>query len=425
MTIVDASAALNNFGLGGRVRTSHAQAALLLLLGLGTAIEINIGGTLFLSDFVAAALLPWTVTAAFTGHGRRVFRVITAFAALWLIGAIVTDIVVVSAPANYIRGWARILFFWIQFTAVLSLVGKAPAKLAWYCLGLAVAGIVSTYLWPTDYDIAAPWKFGYSPYVTFSLLSLLTLASASSLLSTVLPTAALALVNLALNFRSMFGFLVVTSCIRVLTVLLPARWRTSSLGLPQIVAILIGAALLGWATISLYGTLAGGGGLGVEAQRKYEAQSHLGPILGGRSESLVSVVAIADAPIIGHGSWAEDRYYAVMRVQLLREAGQDVNLDAPIPNLIPAHSYFFGAWVEAGVTGGIFWLVAGSTSILALFRVLPLRGPHTTLLTYLLVSGLWDIIFSPFGAEARFLAAAHLTGVAWVIQATANTGRAR
>ena len=46
-----------------------------------------------------------------------------------------------------------------------------------------------------------------------------------------------------------------------------------------------------------------------------------GLLLGGRSEFLVSSLAVLESPVIGHGSWAKDCRYASLYVELKREAG--------------------------------------------------------------------------------------------------------
>jgi len=86
-----------------------------------------------------------------------------------------------------------------------------------------------------------------------------------------------------------------------------------------------------------------------------QAHGEYGLIVGGRSEILVSAQAIMDSPILGHGSWAKNEEYAAM-LNYLRESMGYVAQGKHESGLIPTHSHIFGAWVEAGILGAVFWL---------------------------------------------------------------------
>jgi hypothetical protein len=73
------------------------------------------------------------------------------------------------------------------------------------------------------------------------------------------------------------------------------------------------------------------------------------------------------------------------------------------PDLIPSHSYLLGAWVESGLLGAAFWAWVLWLTMKALWRASGAepRFPFLVFIAFLLV---WNILFSPYGAEARFLA---------------------
>jgi len=72
-------------------------------------------------------------------------------------------------------------------------------------------------------------------------------------------------------------------------------------------------------------------------------------------------------------------------------------------DLIPTHSHLFGAWVEAGVLGAVFWLWTLALVASVLPRLHRLADGRVALVAFLGVSFLWDIVFSPFGAERRLV----------------------
>jgi len=93
---------------------------------------------------------------------------------------------------------------------------------------------------------------------------------------------------------------------------------------------------------------------GNDARAKYENQTARGRclLLGGRNEILSSGQAILDSPVIGHGSWHGMQVFIVVARALVRTWIQERLRQWD--ELIPTHSYIFGAWVEAGILGAVF-----------------------------------------------------------------------
>jgi len=155
-----------------------------------------------------------------------------------------------------------------------------------------------------------------------------------------------------------------------------------------------------------YSYFASTGALGDEAQHKYEQQSkgNFGLLVGGRPETLVSWRAAMDAPILGHGSWAEDPKYSEMLTDLQTESGYKD--DGPAGDeresfLIPCHSHLMSAWVYAGIAGAMFWLFVYYLVLRFGLWLITHHPPLTPYYSYLVVTELWDILFSPFGLTRR------------------------
>jgi hypothetical protein len=72
-------------------------------------------------------------------------------------------------------------------------------------------------------------------------------------------------------------------------------------------------------------------------------------------------------------------------------------------DLIPSHSHLLGAWVESGIVGAVFWCwvlwLTGGTLVRASGRE-PLF-PFFAFIALLLI---WNVFFSPYGADERFTA---------------------
>lgn len=118
---------------------------------------------------------------------------------------------------------------------------------------------------------------------------------------------------------------------------------------------------------AIYGTAVESGLLGRDALVKYRDQTsgEVPLILGGRSESLVAVQAIADSPVLGHGSWARDRRYVELHHAIKVEYGLPVfDAERGKRDLIPTHSYLLGSWVEGGFLGGLVLAVGADDTVL-------------------------------------------------------------
>jgi O-antigen ligase len=80
-------------------------------------------------------------------------------------------------------------------------------------------------------------------------------------------------------------------------------------------------------------------------------------------------------------------------------------VDYPV---IPTHSHLTLAWVEGGILGGICWIYILILTMRGLLRLSTLRPHLAPLYSYLLVSFLWDILYSPFGSVNRIRAAFYI-----------------
>jgi hypothetical protein len=182
----------------------------------------------------------------------------------------------------------------------------------------------------------------------------------------------------------------------------------------------MGKATLAALAVSLFVGIAGvllvyqytaeAGILGEQAREKYEEQAsgRYGLLLGGRTEILGELPAIYDSPILGHGSWARDPTYIIEMVEGLAALGykdptNGLMGDELIEGSIPSHSYIFGAWVHAGILGGVFWASVFLWTARSLLRVYPPSLELLPVMAYAAFALLWNIAFSAVGLTSRIL----------------------
>lgn len=141
---------------------------------------------------------------------------------------------------------------------------------------------------------------------------------------------------------------------------------------------------------------------------KTQANTKYGMLLGGRPEILGSMTAFLDKPILGHGSWAMDKdfYYIQKMNNLKSELGfENINENYSEIKLIPTHSYLMGAFVWAGIFGGLFWLVL----INKVIKIFIINTNVWPVYFYLgVIVFFWNVLFSPFGASTRWSTAVFL-----------------
>lgn len=394
---------------GRRHSRSHFEpgAIVLLVAPVVSFIEFAAVGRLFATELILLASLPFLLL----GSGRRLLeplpRSILLLAALWLLGQIVTDLVRQTPFVDYSRGWAKIAFLTLNFAALYLLVANQPRRLMLFAIGSAVGGLLAYFFNPGDYAAGHPWKFGYGQSVTWLFVVAAAWFYGPGGRNSFLAIAILALagaLNIVLGFRSLGGICLIAAMLLAGSHWLTGRSANGRIGVVRLALLGLGILVASVVVLEAYSSLAASGRLGRDAQEKYQLQAsgRLGIVLGGRSEILVSTRAILDSPFLGHGSWAKDIEYAMLRMNLLESLGYRVEGDPLKQALIPTHSHLFGAWVEAGVLGGLFWIWALVVGGRGLYATLALRPAQAPLFAFILTLFAWNVLFSPFGAQQRY-----------------------
>lgn len=365
-------------------------------------VEITIVGRLIGTEIVMLAMLPWLWSARDRLAMPRWFVVLWAG---WLLGQILTDIVVETAFEDYARGWAAIVFTFTNFAAILVLA-STPRRARLFALGLATAGVFGYLFVPNVYAAFDPWKWAFALPVGLALAAGLSGTVGAKLpWLTVAAFAAFGALNLFLGFRSLGGVGLLTAGYLAIGSIMGRRQTTAS---RSVLRAGVGMAILAVAMVGmlqLYDAAVSEGLLGTDAQAKYLEQSGaLGVLVGGRSEVLVSSQAVIDSPILGHGSWAKDFTYVDLLADRLSSLGYEIGGGISDVGLIPAHSYLMGSWVWAGILGGLFWLAILGIAVWLLTNLYASRVELAPLLVFSTMLLLWNIAFSPYGFSGRLLA---------------------
>jgi hypothetical protein len=87
---------------------------------------------------------------------------------------------------------------------------------------------------------------------------------------------------------------------------------------------------------------------------------------------------------------------------LIKDLGYEKYISAETC-LIPSHSFLFGSWVYSGVVGVLLWLWLIILVIKTLVVLIRVPVAVMPLIAFIAISLLWNILFSPFGADQRFI----------------------
>lgn len=376
-------------------------------------IEIKLVGRLFLSEIILFGSFPFLLLIRGRVLLEAMPRTLILLGLIWLLGQVVTDVIRSTPFEDYSRGWSKIIFLLLNFSAIYILLYKNKRRLMLFALGIATGQILQYFIDPNVYAAGGSvWKFGVGYAITFLVVlstQLKAIYRINYLSGAVLIGAAL--MNFYLGFRSLGVFCFVTALFLVYQRILNTRkaFVDSTVRGKTVVAAISLGVLVGYIGIEAYGYGASEGWLGQEVKQKYELQSRgqFGIFLGGRPELLVSSLAVMESPIIGHGSWAKDPKYKALLYELLSQYGYKIENDND-SDLIPTHSYFFGAWVDSGVVGALFWFWVLLLPIKLLIVLRQCMLPLAVLLTFVAFSMIWNILFSPFGATGRVYAAYYI-----------------
>jgi hypothetical protein len=395
----------------GRNRTiSLAADAFAFIVGATISFNLRIVGDLPIAELILLPLV--TILIAF--NPRRAFSpLLTRIYAglfLWLFGLVASDIYHETSAVDWMRGDAAIIFFWIDLASLAALLAGNELRKMTFIAGSAIGTLLAARFTPSPAAIEEPWKFGYSTgVVTLVLLVSCYFYARRRYVISGLLIGGIAFVNLIENYRSLVLVLLVAL---VLTVpVIPERIGTMRI-LPRRgsflrVAMLAGFVLgAGWLAGRMVSYVTEAGLVSEEAQEKNRAQAKVGGfLLGGRPEILVSSRAVAESPILGHGSWARDLKYTEMLYDIQIESGEKPDLEWEIESmggLIPSHSHLMGAWVWAGILGATFWTYVIWLAVRGIIQVSVQGSALTPYYAFIVTGLLWAILFSPFGQGQRF-----------------------
>lgn len=366
-------------------------------------------GILFLQDIIAPIVL--LVLLAQRGAARQLAPLKLCFflMAIWFAGAVMTDLYRGSAPADFLRGWSRLILLGINIAMIWLLCRGNLKLLSLYTVSSGAAAVIGALTSSDPLTLSEPWKFGVGSGLITLVAGLTGIPFFRQGVQKYFPEIvilALSMVSLLLNSRTMFAIGALSAGYSLMS-----RWlllHRRSVSKTGFFSILLVGMLVAQTMVMTYEYCASQGWLGEYARNKYLMQvgNDAGLFLSGRSESLVSLEAIWDMPILGHGSWAKDPYYTIVYYTKQKQLGLPLpptwrEFGAYYDYIIQSHSHLLGSWVDAGILSVPFWLWTLVLAFSSLYYVVARRNQPNILVILFSFFLMWDVLFSPFSAQAR------------------------
>jgi hypothetical protein len=383
---------------------------IVFLIGVISSQKINLFGEVFIGEILCAAVLLFNIKAIRTPAGSKP---LLGLLLVWFIAQLAADIVNQTEFIKAVKGVLAPAFVAMIILGLTTVFYKRYHFLPHYLFGVFI-GLWLSRVIGSEYYAHNPWKWGLGSCVALCFFTWIEFYCKRYKSAYLFVGAALfVVVCLANSSRSMAAFMLIASMVAILSsriTLLPIyrRLSASPSGTLQLFFIVL------FVVFSIDRSMAALFNFGpfldllppLDAMKyNLQAESKWGVILGGRTELLVSLEAFLDSPIFGHGSWAENSYYTYARLDMMdASGGMLMDLSVAESNirsfLIPTHSYLMGAMVWGGFFAGLFWL---KVIWLSLFGFLNRRVIVSPLLLYIVIGMIWNVLFSPFGADARWL----------------------
>ncbi len=390
---------------GLRIRRS---ALLMLLFGAGWAFAVSFFGAIYGSELLTIALLPTLKPLRLIKTNADLRRVLTAYG-LILLGLVISDIANATAFDLALKGWANPAVAAVSLIFVTAALGKDPvANVKYYLFASFLANLI---LGNGAYSVTGVGGVDSSWADISANENLLKVRVVPFLM----PLLALTMFHLRKRWRlaaqliglATAGFLFSYDARSAgliafaMTLAVTAFRRPRQVHAKQLFSIL-GIGLVG-------GYLAYAGYVyyslnynsdGHNATQLSLVKNPYNPVmlLGiGRPEWLVAPDVLAEKPVLGYGSWAEDKdnRFALIRA-ILTDTLDIYNATAgERHNWIPTHSVILAAWIWGGLIGLSGAILLVLTTLRIIVKSLNAAPEAITFVAYFGAGLVWDLFFSP------------------------------
>lgn len=344
---------------------------------------------------------------------------------LWAFGSLLSDLAANSDLISLARGQARVFFLLTNIYALNYLLRNRERAISLAWVGMLIAAGLTYVLSNNQVIEDLYWKFAFGLPITIVIMIWISIRE-MRIITSLMVILPLAVVHFALGARSLAVITIISSLLLVVRSKREVALSGRSVPFRPFLLAVAGLTLI-VGIISLYDRLAISGAFGSIAQQKaqYQATGEFGSFLSGRNEFLLSAQVIKNNPILGGGSYSAAPLDVRMNTAtFLNDLGYQSLAQRLLTDTPAYHSELLGSWAENGVLSLPFWLALFVFYLLALVKVLYRSCRWPAVVAVLSTSGLWDVLFSPFGADRRMWLALSFITILTLTQRRASTANA-
>lgn len=362
-----------------------------------TRFYVNLVGSLMLAEILAFITLPFINIKQLLKQYKQL-RVIIGGLTFLLVAQMVSDLMNQSAPADFLRGWAVIIFAIISTIYLVNYLYKNPNNVIYYLFALFLVrlifgeGELDMSLTETDTNYFKIRFMGFlNPMV---MLISYFLFSKSKKRSASLVFIIYGLFCISMDARSNSLIFLISGLLLYLKVARIKITRIKIIFFGILLSVILYAGYVFYVNQVLYNNF---GGTNARTQL-YAISNPYNPfelLMRGRGEFLVLFQAGMDKPLFGHGSWGKDPGGKYARLSALL-ADTSIISDK---NYIHAHSIIMGYWAYAGIFGLVaisFLFYKTIIIFLKIYKTSTLNTLHVILFP-LSLGMFWSFLFSPIG----------------------------
>ena len=396
---------------------------LFFLLGLGTFTKVFLLGCIAITELACFVLAPYLFIKKYKALRRDGFLPFLMLVLLSMVGGVVATCAAGNGMFMLMNHMARLYSIFSVVVVFYCFLSENQNGLRWFFVGACISSVLSIFVLNPEAHVseAGLWVEQMRAEEVFEgvmfwmqrLRSLMDVFISGFYFETPMPV----LLSLPIVYVIVLAATTVTGRSASLAVLVgwglillagKSRERMLNVG-KRFPILLIVCVLFMFALKGIYTFAARNSLLTEEAVKKFENQTKDGSgvmqiLMKGRVHFFIGLDACIQNPILGYGcfpvdkngirekfynKWGDDSYYA-SRMRYFKKYGR-------MPNeLIPAHSYIVGAWLNYGIFGLLMWgyvIVLAINHIRRNIAAVPQWYGYFALAVPTL---LWDIMFSPF-----------------------------
>ncbi|MFV0470006.1 MAG: hypothetical protein ACK5MK_13905 [Dysgonomonas sp.] len=364
------------------------------IYALLTGARVNVVGQLFGSEIIAILFFPYTKT-------RQIFRQypilkkISLAYFLLLLSLIFSDLVVNNtAPEDFLRGWANIIFSFLTVVFLTYYLSKNEKNIPIYLFFAAISFFIfrPELIMSEHEGETSVFKFYYMFGVNFFILILSYFIYNKNKRAALILLFSYSIFCLIFDSRSNGAIYFISALAMTIKTF---NIKLNKLRITAFAILIILFSYIGY--VIYVNEVLAGKFTGNNTQQLRQVENPYNPISlleVGRAEFFFEIDVDSKKPIFGYGSWAEDKTGNTAKL-FAKMIGSNSIDDS---NLIPSHSILLTAWLWAGI-GGLIAIMIIYCIIYKQAFYLFYRSKSSILVVIipLALDQLWNFFFSPIG----------------------------